>query len=84
MKLVNMKRCRGQKFKDTSINWVSVPIDTLIRITNKDGFTIIRHFAGLIGGQVTYFADRRDSSDFKAIYPVAESETVKLEPDKGM
>ena len=61
-----------------------IPIDTLIHITNKDGFTIARHFAGLIGGKVTYFADRRNSSDFKAIYPVEESETVKLEPDKGM
>lgn len=70
---------------DTSdIDWNSIPIDTLIRITNRDGFVMVRHFAGLIGGKVTWFADRRNSSDFKAIYPVKESDTVELEPDKGM
>lgn len=70
---------------DTSdMDWNSIPIDTLIHITNKDKFTMVRHFAGVIGGKITYFADRRNSSDFKAIYPVEESDTVELEPDKGM
>lgn len=65
------------------IDWDSVPIDTLIRITTRDGVPMVRHFAGVIGGKITYFADRRNSSDFKAIYPAKESDTVELEPDKG-
>lgn len=70
---------------DTSdIDWNSIPIDTLIRITTSSGAPMVRHFAGVIGGKVTYFADRRNSSDFKAIYPVRELDTVELEPDKEM
>lgn len=64
-------------------DWNSVPIDTLIHITTRDGVPMVRHFAGMIGGRITYFADRRNSSDFKAIYPVKESDTVELELDKG-